>query len=328
MSKILITGANGFVGTNLVKKLLTEGHIVRCLVHRNSDSLKNLPIEIFNGSITSPDTLPEAVKNIDFVIHSAGILRAMEVKTFFDVNQAGTANLIETVYKHNPGIKRFIYISSQAAMGPSKDLNLKDPASACEPVSNYGKSKYMGELEVLKFKNKFPVTILRPAAIYGPHDKDMFAFFQMIKTGIFPILSGDRDSRIQLCFINDLIEICRIILKKDQLKSSIYFLSETRDYTWQEVAEKIGIIMGKKPFCFILPSWLVHFIALTAENLSYFFKREASPFNTDKANEFCQKYWLGDPSSAEEELQYTFTSLESGAKITYNWYLNNKWLRE
>ncbi|MBU2614879.1 MAG: NAD-dependent epimerase/dehydratase family protein, partial [Elusimicrobia bacterium] len=175
MSRILITGANGFVGTNLAQKFVAGGHSVRCLIHKNLSEIKNIPVEIRYGNIADPASLTKAVKDIDFVFHCAGALRAKNIKTLYDINQTGTKNLIEAVHKYNPSIKRFVYVSSQAAMGPCINLeDPKDPNGLCGPVSDYGRSKMMGEREVLKFKDKIPVTILRPAAIYGPYDKDIF----------------------------------------------------------------------------------------------------------------------------------------------------------
>ncbi|OGS19250.1 MAG: hypothetical protein A3J83_06200 [Elusimicrobia bacterium RIFOXYA2_FULL_40_6] len=326
--KILITGANGFVGTNLAQKFIIGGHSVRCLVHKNLSELKNLPVEIRHGSITDSVTLVDAVKGVDFVFHCAGVLRAKDTKTFYDINQTGTKNLIETVHKYNPSIKRFIYISSQAAMGPCINLtNPKDPDSICEPVSDYGRSKMLGENEVLKFKDKLPVTILRPAAIYGPYDKDIFTFFQMASKGFFPILTGRKKCFVQLLFINDLVEICSLILTNNGLKRNTYFLAEKQHYSWQEIGKIISAAIGKKIFIFTLPGWLVKFAALLSEASMKVIKNEPSAFNMDKVKEFCQKYWLGDSSKTEQEFKFTFTSLENGAKITYNWYVENKWLR-
>lgn len=326
MSKILITGANGFVGTNLAEKFIKEGQQVRCLVHKNLTTIKNLPVEIFRGSIIKPETLIEAVKNVDFVFHSAGVLRAVNTQDYYEVNQTGTKNLIEAVYKYNPKIKRFIHISTQAAMGPCKDINPKDPDAVCEPVSHYGKSKMLGELEVLKYKDKLPITILRPAAIYGPYDKDIFTFFQFASKGFFPILTGNHECFVQMLFINDLIDICNLIVKKVEPRLNIYFLAEKKHYSWQEIAVILSRATGKETMTVTLPLWLIKLAAFFSEIFMRIVKNEPSPFNSDKVAEFCQKYWLGDSSKTEQEFGITFTSLENGTKITYNWYIENKWL--
>jgi len=326
--KILITGANGFVGANLAENFARSGHSVRCLAHKNTSSIKNLPVEIFNGSVTKPETLTEAVKGADFVFHCAGILRAINPKTFYDVNQDGSKNLIESVHKHNPGIKRFVYISSQAAMGPCAGMDPRDPGGNCEPVSDYGKSKLLGEREILKFRDKVPVTILRPAAIYGPLDKDIFTFFQMASRGFFPILSGTKHSYVQLLFVNDLVEICSRVVEKTTLKEDIYFLAEKRVYSWYEIGGIIGKVTGKKPLIFTLPSWLVTIAAVISEISMKLFKNQPSPFNRDKVSEFIQRYWLGDTSKTQRDFGFDFTSLENGAEITYNWYIDNKWLHK
>lgn len=323
--KILVTGANGFVGSTIVEKFVNDGHQVKCLVHKNLSWIKNLKVELSPGSITQPETLIGAVKNIDLVFHLAGVLRASNKETYYAVNHIGTKNLIEAVYKFNPNINRFVYISSQAAMGPSEGNQPKGPECVCSPVSDYGRSKLFGEEEVLKFKDRLPVTILRPAAVYGPRDKDLLPFFKFVAKGIFPILTGNSESYVQLLFVNDLAEICAIITKRKELNNRIYFLSEKKAYLWQEIGQTISKIADKKIRIIVLPLWLINSMAFISENFMKL-KGASAALNRDKISEFCQKYWIGEPEATEKEFGFKFTKLGQGAKITYNWYKENKLL--
>ncbi|MFN3966478.1 MAG: NAD-dependent epimerase/dehydratase family protein [Endomicrobiia bacterium] len=319
--KILVTGANGFIGSHIVEKFLQKGEKVRCLVHKNLTWLKDKPVELFYGSITHPETLPDAVKDIDFVFHCAAVLRVVKTQEYYEINHIGTKNLIETVYRYAPNIKRFVYISSQAAMGPSQETNKEE----C-PVSDYGRSKLLGEKEVLKFKGKIPVAVLRPAAVYGPRDVDLLPFFKMVQKGIFPVLTGDENCVVQLLFVNDLVEICYIITQKNTLSKDIYFLAENKPYTWQEIGKIIAKISNKKIKIFVLPVWFVKTMATISE-FTMKLKNKPAKLNRDKVKEFCQNCWIADSSLSEKEFNFKFTELEIGARITYNWYKEKGWIK-
>ncbi len=325
--KILVTGANGFIGSHIVEKFIQKGHQVRCLVHRNLTWLKNLPVELVYGSITKPETLVPAIKDVDFVFHSAAVLRVVKTSEYYEVNHIGTKNLIEAVFKHNPDIKRFVYISSQSAMGPEQTQIQPSQEKKIEecPVSDYGRSKLLGEKEVLKFKEKIPVTILRPGAVYGPRDADLFPFFKLIQNGIFPVLTGSNDCVVNLLFVNDLAEICYSITQRRSLSEDIYFLAENQPYTWQEIGKTIAKISNKKIKIFFLPLWLVKTIATISE-FTMKLKNKPAKLNRDKVKEFCQSCWVSDSSLTEKEFNFKFTALEIGARITYNWYKENGWL--
>jgi len=318
--KILITGANGFVGSHIVENFIKKGHQVRCLIHKNLTWLKDKPVELFYGSITQPETLVEAVKGTDFVFHSAAVLRVVRKEEYYKINHIGTKNIVEIVYKHNPNIKRFVYISSQAAMGPSTEKNQEE----C-PVSEYGRSKLLGEKEVLSFKDKLPVTILRPAAVYGPRDTDLLPFFKFAEKGIFPILSGKRDSLIQMVFVQDIVDICDIITQKEKFQQDVYFLAENKPYTWQEIGKTIEKISQKNIKTLVIPSWIVKTIAGASE-LFMRLKNKPAKLNRDKIKEFSQNCWVSDSSVTESDFNFKFTELEIGVKITYNWYKENGWL--
>lgn len=328
MTKILITGANGFVGGHLVEKFIKEGYKVKCLVHRNLDFINNISkinIEIYHGSITEPETLKDTVKDVDYIFHTSAVLRAIDTATYYNVNQIGTKNLIETAYRENKGLKKFVYISSQAASGPCENGVCKNADSENNPVSDYGKSKLMGEQEVLKFKDKMPVVILRPSAIYGPRDEDLFPFFRFGSAGIFPIISGDGNCRMQLLFIKDLVEICHIITSKEDIKGNLYFISEEKQYTWYDICDLIQKVSQKKVRKIVLPKSIVASAAYISEKLCKL-RNKPAVFNRQKVTELRQKYWVFDISRTIKDFGYKFTNFEIGSKITYNWYKENNWL--
>jgi len=111
----LVTGATGFIGSHLVEALFQKGVQVRCLIRKTSDLtwLKGLPIELIHGDCNDKASLGEAVKDIDQVFHLAGVTKAIEEKTYFEVNALGTESLIHACLNNNPQLQKFIYLSAK-----------------------------------------------------------------------------------------------------------------------------------------------------------------------------------------------------------------------
>ena len=120
--KALVTGGTGFIGSHLTEALIRKGVQVRCLLRKTSDLkwLKGLPIEFVHGDCNDKTSLEKAVRGVDWVFHLAGVTKAIKEETYFEVNGLGTENLIHACLENNPRLQKFIYISSQAAAGPSQ----------------------------------------------------------------------------------------------------------------------------------------------------------------------------------------------------------------
>lgn len=323
--KVLVTGSNGFVGSHIAEGLQKAGHEVICLVRHTSNCrwLDCLNIEKRIGDVTHPKTLCEAVKGVDAVVHSAGVLRARDPEFYYHVNRDGTRNLVEALLEYNPKLKKLIYISSQAAMGPSPEARPKRPEENENPVSDYGWSKLAGEKELHALKGRIPYTILRPASVYGPRDKDIFIFFQLVNLGLRPKTSKRR--LFQLVFVKDIVDAAANALDNQKSDYKTYFLADGTPYTWEGTAEAIAAAAGKKTFPVPAPDLLFRAAAFFSEKIAAL-KGTAAVLNRQKIDEFLQNYWLGDSAPAVQDLNIRFTNLENGAKITFRWYKENKWL--
>jgi nucleoside-diphosphate-sugar epimerase len=326
-SKALVTGANGFVGSHLVEALLNKGYEVFCLVRKTSNLsfLSGLETEYRYGDITEVESLRKALEGVDFVFHLAGLTRAKNKEDYFKANAQGTKNLIQTCLEINSHIKKFVYVSSQAAVGPCKDFYPLNEDAKCEPITDYGRSKLQGEKEVLSFKEKFPVTIVRPPAVYGPRDKDILFFFQTVNKRIIPLF-GFKESYISLIYVKDLTR--GIILTAENQKSSgqIYFIADEKVYSWTEAGKIIQKSLGIRAFKLRIPKFFLFTFASFSEMVSHL-KGESALVNLQKANELSQRYWLCDISKAKNELGFSPEyDLEKGALETIKWYKENKWL--
>jgi dihydroflavonol-4-reductase len=139
---VLITGANGFVGSRLCALLIDQGFHVIAQVRRTSDLtlLRDLQLEYRYGDITEPRTLPEMVQGVDYIVHNAGLIKSKRRQTFFDVNEGGTRSLMEAIEKHNPQVRRVVQISSVAAAGPSIPGSPVKESDPPHPITTYGES--------------------------------------------------------------------------------------------------------------------------------------------------------------------------------------------
>jgi dihydroflavonol-4-reductase len=325
--KALVTGANGFVGSHLVEGLLSRGYRVTSQVRKTGNLrwLSGLNVEYVYADISDKDSLKSVFKDVDFVFHVAGLTKAKSEEEYFRANYQGTKNLVEVCVEDNPQIKRFIYISSQAAVGPGKDEKPLDETSPCNPITDYGKSKLEGERMVLDYSSKLPVTVIRPPAVYGPRDTDILGFFKVANKG-FKTLFGKGESYISLCYVEDLIN--GIILASENPKAigEIYFIADDQVYSWREAFGIIAKVLDKKLITLRIPIAFLFILAFVSENI---FKLLGKPalLNVQKVRETTQKYWLCDVSKAKRELgffpQYR---LEQGAKETMRWYKEKGWL--
>jgi nucleoside-diphosphate-sugar epimerase len=223
--KILVTGASGFLGGHVAELLSMRGDHVRALVRQtsNTNKLKKLPnVELFEGTVEQPERVREAVEGVDAVVHSAGLIKARNADEFFAVNVGGTSNLVEAA--RGSRLKRFVYVSSLEACGPSAD-GRPVPSDQENPVTAYGRSKLAAEKVVLSAKDQVPVVILRPGAIYGPGDREILEAFKSIKFGLLPLVAGGEAMGMWI-YATDCAEACARAIDADVPSGRSYFVDD------------------------------------------------------------------------------------------------------
>ncbi len=328
--KILITGANGFIGSRILEFLVNNGYEVNILIRKTSNlnRITNFldKVKIFYGDVRDKDSLKEPIKNSDFIIHCAAVLRCIKKETYYEVNHQGTKNLIETVVSYKPQLNGIIYLSSQAAAGPSKGLNSKNASDESTPVSHYGKSKFLAEQELLKYSDKINTIILCPAAVYGPYDKDMFLYFKMAQNGVLPLFN--KEFYIQFVYIYDLIKIIsKIIINFDSIQSNKLFVAEDKCYSAVEIRDIFSEVFNRKIKIIVIPYFVGYVCAYFNEKFYKIMYNKPAVFNRDKLKELSNPFWLCHSSDVKKYfLDFEYTCLKSGLKQTYEWYVENGWL--
>lgn len=323
----LVTGTSGFVGSHLVDKLLELNHNVRVIMRKES-KLKWIDptrVEIFNSDYDDVENLRDAVSNVDYVFHVAGVIKAKTKEIYYKGNVEVTQNLLEAVEQFNPSLNRFVFISSQAAAGPSPSNQPKTEEMECNPVTTYGKSKLEAERVVRNYEAKIPFTIVRPSAVYGPRDPEILLFFQTLKKGIQPMV-GFSEKYVSLVHIQDLIDGILLAAFSDKSLNQTYFISSEKGYGWEEIGNISSKIFGKRVLKLRIPHFMIFTVAAISQFFSYF-RKEATILNLEKAREMVQNSWVCSVEKAKRELGYSQkVDLEQGVRETIQWYKENGWL--
>lgn len=315
------------MGSHLVELLLRKGYSVTCLVRdpNRLQWLKGLKVDLLQGDCSDPRSLVPAVRDKSIVFHIAGLTKAKHARDYYLVNHLGTRNILEACALNNPGIKKFVLISSLAAAGPSPNgVPVKD-TDVPRPVSDYGRSKLKAEEEAIAYKDSMPVVILRPSAVYGPRDRDMFELFRWASRGVTLEISGG-ERYINPCYVGDLAAAILRAAEHETPSGSIYFVAEEKAYSWSSFRQTLLATGGLKAINIKIPYAAAYLIGLASELTSMFAARPALT-NRQKILEASQQYWVCDLSKTEKELGFRHSyPLKQGLEITWQWYRDNNWL--
>ena len=240
--RAFVTGATGFIGTNLVRELVKRHYQVCCLVRSRSvaDHLRHENIELVQGDLRDPQSLAGPIRNAQIVFHVAGVTRATSRRGYFEGNLTTTRALVETIRSQATSLEKIVYISSQAAGVPCAEhpgSNEVMPDSV--PVSAYGQAKKKAEDEVLSLADRYGVAVLRPSIVYGPHDRGMLPLFKAVARGI-RIKNGWRRFPVSLVYIDDLVEAIVLSAESDQADGRIFYVSDGRYYLWDDLNKAIA----------------------------------------------------------------------------------------
>jgi nucleoside-diphosphate-sugar epimerase len=324
---VLVTGGTGFVGSHLVELLVSRGHEVTCLVRDpgNLRWLKGRQVRIVQGDCSDRDSLGSAVRNATTVYHVAGLTKAARRRDFYEVNHIGTRNILDACAHHSPNIRKFVLVSSLAAAGPAQADRPVKASDAPHPVSDYGRSKLLAEEETLKFKDRFPVVILRPSAVYGPRDTDVYELFRWASKGYVLDMSGG-ERFLNFCYVKDLAEALLLAGEKDVPSGSVYFVAEDRVHSMTGFQKALLVSGGVAARVIKLPVWAGYLIGLAAEAAGLL-SGKATIINRQKVREAVQRYWTCDLDTIRAGLGFRATTpLELGLSETWKWYRENGWI--
>jgi nucleoside-diphosphate-sugar epimerase len=326
---VLVTGATGFLGSHVAEQLSRQGRQVRALVRRTSDTkfLKTLPnVELAEGSVDDRQSLVRAAKGVEAIVHAAGLVRARGAQEFMTVNGQGTENSVFAALESAPQLKRFVLVSSQAVGGPSDSAGTPVSSSVePRPITSYGRSKLAAERAALGHKHELPITIVRPAAVYGPRDREILIFFKSIKSGVLP-LTNPLDNKLSMIFGPDCADACIRAIDADLPSGTTFFLDDGTAYTFRYLIEQVEAAVGRRAWLRIpLPRPVVLAAATITETYGRVANR-AVMFTRDKCNELFEQ-WVCESSDAQVALGWApKVRIGEGVRITADWYKKAGWL--
>jgi len=325
MRRTLVTGANGFIGRHLTEGLIARGHHVIAF-DLHVDHLQDLQdhelCRVLEGDLCDRKGLKQMLQEVEVVFHlaSAHLQQTLGSSVYEAVNVTAVDDLLHAA--RECGVRRFIHTSTVGIYGHV----LKPPADETGPFapqSIYGETKLQGENVVNDFfrRTHFPVTILRPAWVYGPGCPRTSKLFRTIDKGRF-VMIGQGDNLRHPIYISDMLEAYYLAMEKDQALGETFVIAGAKPASTKELVEAIARVLSKKPVWLQVPMWLAEGLAgplekigallhlpmpLTRRSLEFF--NTSNAFNITKA----QRLLGFQPQiSLEQGLQMTYAVMQKG----------------
>jgi nucleoside-diphosphate-sugar epimerase len=318
---ILVTGGTGFIGSHLLDRLVAENKPVRALVHRQRLP-RHVCIEQSRGDLVSGEGLEQALKDVDTVIHLAGVTKALSADAYYAGNVRASENLARAIARTGRAI-RLVHVSSLAAIGPGKDRVPVSEETPPQPLTHYGKSKLQGERIV---RGILPnAMIVRPPVVYGPRDTDVFELLKSISRGFVVQLAGGERwfSAIYAC---DLVTGI-LAAAASPVTGRSWFLAHPKAVSWTEFGEAAARIMNRTPRLIQVPRSVANAAGYCAE-LWARLTRHPGIVSREKVIEAECRYWICDTRRASEEIGFhAVTGIDEGLAITLSWYREAGWLK-
>jgi nucleoside-diphosphate-sugar epimerase len=317
--KVMVTGATGFVGSHLADQLLKHGHEVTLLVRtpERAAHLAERGARLVRGDLADVTAIAEASEGQDVVHHVAALTGAVNEAEFLATNREGTRRILEAAEAAKVG--RLVLLSSGAAGGPASRGRPRDASEPDQPVTMYGRSKLAAE-QLVRAAD-LPWTILRPPAVYGPRDTENFlaVFRAANRLGITPVF-GDGSQELSMIHVSDLADACCRAATAEAVIGGTYYVNHPEVVTARAIVETIGRHVGRTPTVVPLPEWITRsLLAITGTTAALL--RRKTILRADKANEFYQPAWTGDPTAFMRDTDWhPAFDLVTGMADTAAWY--------
>ena len=321
--RVLVTGGTGFTGSYLVRRLLERGHQVVVVDNQKGifdEELARMGAELHIGSVTDKDLMNQLVKGCEVVHHVAAAFRRVDLPkdVYWDVNVNGTRYLLEAAEQH--GVRKFVYCSTCGVHG-----NVSNPPTTEDgpiaPADYYQYTKYEGEKVAHEYiRRGLDVTILRPAAIYGPGDPERWLMlFRRVSPGWF-LMFGNGKATYHPLYIDNLTDAFELAAEKEQSRGQTYLIADEYYYNLNDLVTSVSRVLGIDVRVFRVPFWPLWTAAATVElgsnllNVSPpLFRRRVDWFRQSRAF---------DIGKAKRELGYQpKVGLAEGLYRTAQWYI-------
>lgn len=322
--RVLVTGANGFLGSHLVEQLLAAGDEVVALVRGGAD-LRGLAevrarITLAEAGLGDAEALARGLEGVEAVCHVAGATRARPESRYDEINVGGTRALLAACRGAKPGPRRFVLCSSLAAGGPAGKDHPKRETDTDSPRSAYGQSKKDAEAAVFDPEAGLEAVALRPGPIYGPRDSYFYEVLRLAHHGLYARV-GPRDALYNFCFVTDVAQAFVLACRAPEALGRRLYIGGDTNYRAEEmealIAEAVGV---PKRLTLPLPDLVVRAAAALSEAITPA-RAGAPPLNRDKARDLTAGSWGIDVSEAVRRLGWQpRVGFAEGLGRTVAWY--------
>jgi nucleoside-diphosphate-sugar epimerase len=335
--QVLVTGASGFIGYHLVRALVEDGYEVTCLVRPTSDlsALAPFNVSFVEGDVTQLDSLLVPVRSVTTVFHLAASTASFSSDMQKQVNEGGVRNVAEACAASD-NVPKLILVSSSAAAGPSppdRPMRETDPPS---PISNYGRSKLAGENVARQWGGQVPITIIRPAIVFGEYDQDVLRMFQLVSRG-WHLVPGLGTRYFSLIHAADVAKALILAASKGENLPSpkgsssssvqgIYFIADDLAPSYADLGRMMAKALDRKIRVVNIPGAFIWGLALVYEVLNRI-QGKPSIMNLDKAREGLTGSWVYSSEKAKAQLEFKpGATLQDRIHQTGVWYQEQGWL--
>jgi dihydroflavonol-4-reductase len=322
----LVTGANGFLGSAVVRALLADGTAVRALVRPGSDrrNLSGLAVTIADGDVTNPESLRRAAAGCQAVFHVAADYRlwVADPQPMYRANVDGSVNVLEAAA--GAGATRMVYTSSVAVLGINADRTPADedtPVTIDDMVGHYKRSKFLAEQAVRKraAELEFPVVTVNPSTPIGPRDIKPTPTGRILLDAAAGRMPAFVDTGLNLVHVDD-VAAGHLAAAKRGVPGERYVLGGD-DFTLQQILELVAQHVGRRASTIRLPHWSVYPVALAAEAVAMLTKRE--PRVTLDGLRMSKKHMYFSSRKAQRELDYRWRDPRLAVAAAVDWFKVN-----
>ncbi len=260
--------------------------------------------DLVRGDVSRPDSLSDAVPEVDVVVHLAGLVKALTREELFAVNAEGTRSLARVAARS--GRTKLVLVSSLAAAGPSTPGRRRLETDRPAPVSLYGQSKLAAEEGLRSFAPALEASIIRPPIVYGPRDKEFLpSLFRLARTGVIA-KSGMGEKHYSLIHVHDLVTMIIGVAERgarvdESGSSGIYFCSDGVDYTWEALGRGAMAALGRRGTVVPVPE-VITWIAAGASSAAARLTGRPAILSLDKMMEIREPAWTCSSEKARREL--------------------------
>jgi nucleoside-diphosphate-sugar epimerase len=265
----LLTGASGFIGGRLAKRLADDGYPVRCLVRESSNTtaLDALDVELARGDLTDAASLARAVDGCRYVFHCGALVSDWATKDeIIKINVAGTRSLLEA--SAAAAVRRFVHLSTTDVYG-YPDARAADESYASTRFCNwYAQTKRDAEAEVRRAEREHALdaVILRPATVYGPGSVEVVGEIARAIRARNMLLIGRGHAIAGLCYVDNAIDAALLALRSDAAPGQAFNLSDALDVTWRQFTDDLAAGLASPRVRWSMPYWLASSIGFSLEH--------------------------------------------------------------